>query len=364
MEAKKNTDTWFPVTLYDTSQDPVTGKVFGDVACKYSVGGATSLTTYTVLTADWKEAGEGKYWLNIGASEFTAEGNYEVSIAVTDAVHFNFPVECVDNTLAEMYDVINTISSNTGEIGVAGAGLTNINLPNQTMDITGNLSGSVGSVSGAVGSVSGNVDGNVTGSVGSVTGAVGSVAGNVDGNVTGSVGSVTGEVDIGKVKGAGVTDVGDFKADVSNLDTTISSRSAFDSTSDEIDIGKVKGVAVTSVADFKANVSGLSTFDSTSDEVDIGKVKGAGVTDVGDFKANITTLALQATALAIKAKTDGLAPATIDTKTQEEIFEIILAMATGKFTYTALTRTFVFYKQDNVTVLYTLVNEDPGRSRS
>jgi hypothetical protein len=46
----------------------------------------------------------------------------------------------------------------TAEIGTAGAGLTNINLPNQTMnivgDITGNLSGSVGSVSGAVGSVS------------------------------------------------------------------------------------------------------------------------------------------------------------------------------------------------------------------
>lgn len=54
----------------------------------------------------------------------------------------------------------------TAEIGTAGAGLTNINLPNQTMDIvgniTGNLSGSVGSVTGAVGSV--------TGAVGSVTG--------------------------------------------------------------------------------------------------------------------------------------------------------------------------------------------------
>jgi hypothetical protein len=67
-------------------------------------------------------------------------------------------------------------------IGVAGAGLTEaggdgdhltaINLPNQTMDIvgniTGNLSGSVGSVAGAVGSV--------TGAVGSVTGSVGSLA--------------------------------------------------------------------------------------------------------------------------------------------------------------------------------------------
>ena len=70
---------------------------------------------------------------------------------------------------------MDAILVDTAEIGAAGAGLTNINLPNQTMDITGNLSGSVGSVTGAVGSV---------------TGAVGSVAGNVDGNVTGSVGSL------------------------------------------------------------------------------------------------------------------------------------------------------------------------------
>ncbi len=58
-----------------------------------------------------------------------------------------------------------------GRIGANGAGLSNINLPNQTMDITGSLSGSVGSVVGAVGSV--------TGAVGSVTGAVGSVTAGV-----------------------------------------------------------------------------------------------------------------------------------------------------------------------------------------
>lgn len=46
------------------------------------------------------------------------------------------------------------IETDTAEIGTAGAGLTNINLPNQTMDIvgniTGNLSGSVGSVTAGV----------------------------------------------------------------------------------------------------------------------------------------------------------------------------------------------------------------------
>lgn len=62
-------------------------------------------------------------------------------------------------------------------IGVAGAGLTEaggdgdhltaINLPNQTMDIVGNITGNL---SGSVGSVTGNVGGNVTGSVGSISG--------------------------------------------------------------------------------------------------------------------------------------------------------------------------------------------------
>lgn len=48
--------------------------------------------------------------------------------------------------------IVDSILDDTAQIGVAGAGLTNINLPNQTMDIigniTGNLSGSVGSVTG------------------------------------------------------------------------------------------------------------------------------------------------------------------------------------------------------------------------
>jgi len=69
------------------------------------------------------------------------------------------------------------IESQTDDIGVAGAGLTAINLPDQVMnitgDITGNLSGSVGSVTGAVGSV--------TGSVGSV---VGLTASNLDATVS------------------------------------------------------------------------------------------------------------------------------------------------------------------------------------
>ena len=48
--------------------------------------------------------------------------------------------------------VVDGVLVDTAEIGTAGAGLTNINLPNQTIDITGNITGSL---SGSVGSVTG-----------------------------------------------------------------------------------------------------------------------------------------------------------------------------------------------------------------
>ena len=94
----------------------------------------------------------------------------------------------------------------SGYVRLSSDGLASVTA--WTVNITGNLSGSVGSVTGAVGSVTGavgsvtgniggNVNGNVSGSVGSVTGAVGSVTGavgSVTGNVGGSVASVTGAV--------------------------------------------------------------------------------------------------------------------------------------------------------------------------
>ncbi len=90
------------------------------------------------------------------------------TVTAADHVGIMMPanVRAVGGTLQTPLN-IDDILTDTAQIGTAGAGLSNINLPNQTMDITGALSGSVGSVTGAVGSVAGNVDGNVTGSVGS-----------------------------------------------------------------------------------------------------------------------------------------------------------------------------------------------------
>lgn len=55
-----------------------------------------------------------------------------------------------EGALQTVDDNVDSILLDTAEIGIAGAGLTNIDLPNQTMDIIGSLSGSVGSVSADV----------------------------------------------------------------------------------------------------------------------------------------------------------------------------------------------------------------------
>jgi len=75
----------------------------------------------------------------------------------------------LDTQLSTIDTVVDSILIDTAEIGAAGAGLTNITLPDQTMNITGNLSGSVGSVTGDVGGdVLGNVEGDVLGEVASI----------------------------------------------------------------------------------------------------------------------------------------------------------------------------------------------------
>jgi hypothetical protein len=97
---------------------------------------------------------------------------YAAVVTGAAGTHIAADIIAIKTETASILSDTNAILLDTAEIGAAGAGLTNINLPNQTMDIvgniTGNLSGSVGSVSGAVGSVTGNVGGNVTGSVGSL----------------------------------------------------------------------------------------------------------------------------------------------------------------------------------------------------
>ena len=129
-----------------------------------------SVTVYVTGDAGTQAAG------SVGSGACTHGGHgyqtYAPAQAETnyDLVAFTFVGTGAIPTTVQVFTTFPQTGDSFGLIGTAGAGLTNINLPDQTMNITGNLSGSVGSVTGAVGSVTGNVGGNVTGSVGSVTG--------------------------------------------------------------------------------------------------------------------------------------------------------------------------------------------------
>lgn len=117
------------------------------------------------------------------ANGFEVGKSYSIYItaavnSVTGGSHHTFKVELAPATAAALTiidGIVDDILVDTAEIGTAGAGLTNINLPNQTMDIVGNITGNL----------SGSVD-SVTGAVGSVTGAVGSVTALAANSVTAS----------------------------------------------------------------------------------------------------------------------------------------------------------------------------------
>jgi len=113
------------------------------------------------------------------------------------------------------------------EAGGDGDHLTAINLPNQTMDITGsitgNLSGTVGSVTGAVGSVAGNVDGDVSGNVtGTVAGKTPSEAGDAMNLAADAIKAVSYDESTAfpvKADDAGATQIARVGADSDTLET-------------------------------------------------------------------------------------------------------------------------------------------------
>jgi len=76
-------------------------------------------------------------------------GTPPTAASIADAVWDEAATGHIDAGKAgeQLWTDVDAILVDTAEIGTAGAGLTNINLPDQTMDITGSLSGSVGSVS-------------------------------------------------------------------------------------------------------------------------------------------------------------------------------------------------------------------------
>jgi hypothetical protein len=156
---------WYKVTL-DTTDTGTLGPIavrgaqadIDDVGVLFEVV-AVTLTAAVIADAVWDEDATGHQTGGTFGQAIGDPGADTTTIyqsVVTDAAGTHVAADIIAIKAQTA-----AIETDTAEIGAAGAGLTNINLPNQTMDIvgsiTGNLSGSVGSVTGAVGSVTGAV---------------------------------------------------------------------------------------------------------------------------------------------------------------------------------------------------------------
>lgn len=190
----------------------ITGNLSGSVgSVTGAVGSVTGAVTVGAINANVITA------TSINADAITAA---KIANGAIDAATFAADVDAeilsyiVDDATKIDASALNTatvttipaILVDTAEIGAAGAGLTNINLPNQTMDIVGNITGNL---SGSVGSV--------TGAVGSVTGSVGSVVGLTASNLDATISSRASAADLATVAGYLDTEIAAILSDTNAI---------------------------------------------------------------------------------------------------------------------------------------------------
>lgn len=137
---------------------------------------AADIIVIEAQTDDIGTAGAGLTDLGGMSTTMKAQINTEVDGALNTAIPGSPTSNSVNQRLVAI-DVLTEASGSgdlaailidTAEIGTAGAGLTAINLPNQTMDIVGNITGNL---SGSVGSVTAEVTADITKISGDATAA-------------------------------------------------------------------------------------------------------------------------------------------------------------------------------------------------
>jgi len=131
----------------------ITAGVITTVTNVTTVNGlAANVITAAATAADFGAEMATAVWTDTTAGDFTTALSVGKSVMNGVALGTGLTINAYTGNTVQTGDSF-------ARIGAAGAGLTAIDLPNQTMDIigniTGNLSGSVGSVTGAVGSVTG-----------------------------------------------------------------------------------------------------------------------------------------------------------------------------------------------------------------
>lgn len=142
-DGKLNTDQWYPIRMA-SGIVPSGGIPSGSVSIYYGYEAETAISSYVPSGGEWVETGSGMYWLQIGASEFTSAGKYQVY------VHFfsggldpsYIDIEVKTYTFEDLVNMVYTMSGN-------------LNTTNSTVDT---VSGYVNSISGSLAAVGNTLD--------------------------------------------------------------------------------------------------------------------------------------------------------------------------------------------------------------
>ena len=140
--SKLSTDSWVPVRLTSDTDGvtAITGIVHGAIDVDYGLASATSFTSYTPGSGNWKEMGEGLYALNIGASEFGSAGRYMIRVIDTGATAMKYA--CVVETHAASQDDLVRATTPGNTLDIDANGLVDVSKFNGTavsVDGTTNL---------------------------------------------------------------------------------------------------------------------------------------------------------------------------------------------------------------------------------
>lgn len=224
----------------------------------------------------------------VNAEVDTAIADVGLTTTITGRIDAAVSTRATQTSVDTVDGIVDAILVDTAEIGTAGAGLTNINLPNQTMDIVGNITGNL---SGSVGSVTGNVGGNVTGSVGSVAAGgitASSIATNaIDGDAL-AADAVT-EIQSGLATAASLATVAGY------LDTEIA---AILADTNELQTDWADGGRLDLILDARASQASVDTIDGIVDSI----LDDTGTSGV--VVASIANNAVSAAAIASDAGTE------------------------------------------------------------
>jgi len=120
LNGKTNVDQWFPVLLIASSDSvtPQSATSFSAVDVKYQFEGASSQSTYTPAVDNWAESGQGQYWLQIGASEFSATGLYQLSVSAASALTYRWVVDTASSVL--MNGLVDDVAVNILSVDAEG----------------------------------------------------------------------------------------------------------------------------------------------------------------------------------------------------------------------------------------------------